>query len=326
MALDSETRICYTPGMVEKQIVQGRLITQREIEEISNLIACNPDLSQWKLSLKLCELWDWRNAKGVLKDMACRSLLKKLESKGFIHLPKLRRSCPNRMRDKSNLLSLVPVLSTAQSLAEVLPIHFEIVRSGSFSWKLFSTLLARHHYLGYKGSVGEHIGYLLWDKEGCPLGCMLFGAAAWKVKARDSYIDWDVEDRKSNLHKIVNNMRFLLLSEVPNLASYVLGRVCRRIGEDFYQKYGHRVVLLETFVERDRFLGTCYRAANWIYVGETRGRSRNDRRNTLSVPVKQIYLYPLEKRFRESLKIKAPLPVEPLPVERFKQESRRVGE
>jgi hypothetical protein len=302
--------------MVENLIVQGRLITQREIDQISNLIACNPDLSQWKLSQKLCELWAWRNAKGVQKDMACRSLLKKLENKGFIQLPELRRSCPNRMRDKSNLLSLLPALSTGRSLEEVVPIYFEVVKSGSFSWKLFSTLLARHHYLGYKGSVGEHIDYLLWDKEGRPLGCMLFGAAAWKVRSRDRYIGWEAEDRESNLHKIVNNMRFLLLSQIPNLASYVLGRVCRRIGEDFYEKYGHRVVLLETFVERGRYLGTCYQASNWIYVGDTQGRSRNDRRNTLSVPVKQIYLYPLEKRFRESLKRKARLNIEPL-----KQES-----
>jgi hypothetical protein len=209
-------------------------------------------------------------------------------------------------------LSLVPALSTARNLDEVLPIYFEIVKSGSFSWKLFSTLLARYHYLGYKGSVGEHIGYLLWDKAGRPLGCMLFGAAAWKVRARDRYIGWEAEDRKNNLHKIVNNMRFLLLNQVPNLASYVLGRVCRRIEADFYQKYGHRVVLLETFVERGRFLGTCYRAANWIYVGDTQGRSRNDRRNNLSVPVKQVYLYPLEKRFGESLKTKDPLDVESL--------------
>lgn len=294
--------------MEEKLIIQGRLITQKEVVEISSVIASNPDLSQWKLSLKLCELWNWRNEKGLLKDIACRSLLKKLENKGYIKLPKLRRSCPNRMNDKSNLLSLslLPCLSTARSLDEAQPIYFELVKSDSFSWKLFSTLLARYHYLGYKGSVGEHIGYLLWDKAGNPLGCMLFGAAAWKVKARDIYIGWSDEDRKSNLHKIVNNMRFLLLNQVsiPNLASYVLGVVCRRISADFYEKYGHPVVLLETFVERDRFLGTCYRAANWVYVGDTQGRSRNDRRNNLSVPVKQIYLYPLEKRFRKSLSLK----------------------
>jgi hypothetical protein len=260
--------------MEKKLIVQGRLITEREIAEISNLISTHPNLSQWKLSLKLCELWDWRNAKGVLKDIACRSLLKKLESKDFIVLPELRRRCPNRMRDKSNLMSLLPALSTVGSLVEAQPIYFELVKSGSFSWKLFSTLLARYHYLGYKGSVGEHVGYLLWDKAGNPLGCILFGAAAWKVKARDNYIGWSAEDRKSNLHKIVNNMRFLLLSQVPNLASYVLGVVCRRLSADFYEKYGHHVVLLETFVERDRFLGTCYRAANWVYVGDTQGRSR----------------------------------------------------
>lgn len=287
--------------MQKELIVQGRLIKRTDILQISEMISSHPSWSRYKLSRELCEVWGWRNGRGVLKDMACRSLLKKLESKGYIKLPELRRSCPKRMRDKSNTLSLLPALSKARSLDEAMPIKFEVVKSGSFSWELFSTLLARHHYLGYKGSVGEHIGYLLWDKEGSPLGCLLFGAAAWKVKARDSYIGWGDEDRKNNLYKIVNNMRFLLLAQVANLASYVLGRVCRRIQEDFHQKYGHDVVLLETFVERGRFLGTCYQAANWLYVGETQGRSRNDRRNNLTVPVKQIYLYPLEKGFRESL-------------------------
>jgi hypothetical protein len=282
-------------------IIQGRLITQKDILQISDIIASHPDLSQWKISLKICELWDWRNGRGLLKDMACRSLLKKLENRGYIKLPPLRKRCPNRMKDQSNNLSLLPPLSQARTLDEAMPIELEVVKHGSFSWKLFSTLLARYHYLGFKGSVGEHISYLLWDKESNPLGCILFGAAAWKVKDRDKYIGWNEQERKRNLYKIVNNMRFLLLSQVPNLASYALGRVCRRIQADFEQKYGHDVVLLETFVESGRFLGTCYQAANWIYVGETQGRSRNDRSNKLKVPVKQIYLYPLEKRFRESL-------------------------
>lgn len=288
--------------MQEKMVIQGRLITQKEIAQISDIIASNPDLSQWKISLILCEHWGWRNGRGVLKDMACRSLLKKLENRGYIKLPPLRRRVPNRMRDQSNNLSLLPALSQVRTLDEAMPIELELVKHGSYSWKLFSTLLARYHYLGYKGSVGEHVGYLLWDKGTNPLGCMLFGAAAWKVKCRDTYIGWDAEERKGNLYKIVNNMRFLLLNQVPNLASYVLGRACRRIQSDFDHKYGHEVVLLETFVESGRFLGTCYRASNWLYVGETQGRSRNDRHNTMSVPVKQIYLYPLEKNFREELK------------------------
>jgi hypothetical protein len=288
--------------MQEKMVIQGRLITQKDIQQISDIIGSNPELSQWKISLKICELWGWRNGRGLFKDMACRSLLKKLENRGYIQLPPLRRRCPNRMKDQSNNLSLLPALSHAKSLDEAEPIELELVKAGSFSWKLFSTLLARHHYLGYKGSVGEHVGYLLWDKESNPLGCILFGAAAWKVKARDKYIGWDEQERKSNLYKIANNMRFLLLSQVPNLASYALGIVCRRIQSDFEQKYGHDVVLLETFVELGRFLGTCYRASNWIYVGETQGRSRNDRHNNMSVPVKQIYLYPLVKNFREELK------------------------
>lgn len=284
-----------------KEIIQGRIITEVEIAQISHLISSSPELSRWKLSRKLCELWDWRNGKGVLKDMACRSLLKKLELKCYIQLPELRRRCPNRMSDKSNLLPDLPALSSFGSLREALPLSFEVVKSGSYSLKLFSSLLARYHYLGYKGSVGEHVGYLLWDKGGNPLGCMLFGAGSWKVKCRDGYIGWDGATRQRNLYQVVNNTRFLLLSQIPNLASYVLGRVCGRIGNDFHEKYGHRIVLLETFVEKGRFLGTCYRAANWKYVGDTQGRSRNDRGHRLRVPVKQVYLYPLERNFRKSL-------------------------
>lgn len=277
------------------------MITPTDIFQISELIAMNPDWSQWKLSRQLCELWGWRNGRGLLKDMACRSMLKKLGNRGILQLPALRRKCPNRMKDQSNRLSLLPALSEAKNLEEALPLEIELVESGSFSWKLFSTLLARYHYLGYKGSVGEQIGYLLWDRERKPLGCILFGAASWRVSVRDKYIGWGDEVRKQNLYKIANNMRFLLLREVPNLASYVLGKVCRRINDDFVRKYGHEIVLLETYVELGRFLGTCYRASNWIYVGETQGRSRNDRYNNMRLALKQVYLYPLEKRFRESL-------------------------
>jgi hypothetical protein len=123
----------------------------------------------------------------------------------------------------------------------------------------------------------------------------LFGSAAWKTRPRDSFIGWDIDTRKSNLHLITNNMRFLILPwvRVPHLASHILGRIARRISGDWIDKYGHPIYLLETFVERDRFQGTCYKAANWVHVGQTQGRTRNDRDNSIRVPVKDVYLYPL---------------------------------
>jgi hypothetical protein len=292
--------------MTEKIEIQGLHLSQSDIEEISDIISRYPGYSRYKLSRQLCEQWDWRNEKGQLKDMASRSLLNKLEIKGYIKLPAKSNKYPylKRMKDNSNRISLLPRLSQVEKLEEALPVEIEMLKSRSYSMELFSTLLARNHYLGYKGSVGEHIGYLVWDRNGDPLSCVLFGAAAWRVSSRDKYIGWKEEERRANLKKIVNNHRFLLLSRVPNLASYILSRICRRIGEDFINKYGHKIVLLETFVEKDRFIGTCYQASNWENVGETVGRSRNDRHNKLKVPIKQIYVYPLEKRFREELKDK----------------------
>jgi len=145
--------------------------------------------------------------------------------------------------------------------------------------------------------------YMVFDKNGTPLACLLFGSAAWKCAPRDSYIGWNQRARETNINLVTNNTRFLILPwvKVPHLASHILGRVIRRISSDWVAKYGHPVYLLETFVEKERFSGICYRAANWVLVGQTTGRSRNDRYSTLKVPVKEIYLYPLTTRFREVL-------------------------
>jgi len=290
--------------MTEKIEIQGLHLSQSDIEEISDIISRYPGYSRYKLSRQLCEQWNWRSGNGQLKDMASRSLLSKLELKGYIKLPPKSEKYPKRMKDNSNRMTLLPKLSESESLEEALPLEIEMLKSNSYSLELFSTLLARYHYLGYKGSIGEQVGYLVWDRKGNPISCVQFGAAAWKVSVRDKYIGWEEEERRLNLKKIINNHRFLLLKRVPNLASHILSRICRRIGEDFLNKYGHKVLLLETFVEKGRFLGTCYQASNWQNVGETVGRSRNDRENTLKVPIKQVYVYPLEKRFREELKDK----------------------
>lgn len=286
--------------MQEDIVVQGRVITSSDIQQISGMIGSHPEWHYSKISQELCRLWDWRNGKGILKDIACRSLLRKLEKRGYITLPPRRRKVSSRMKDQSKSLPLtLPFYSQATNLSEAQPLKIEIARPGTTSGKLFNALLAQCHYLGYRGSVGEHLSYLVWDREGEILGCILFGAAAWSVASRDKFIGWSKEQREGKLQLIANNMRFLLLKRIPHLASHLLGKIVQLVSKDWEDKYGHRIVLLETFVEVGRFAGTCYRAANWIKAGQTQGRSRNDRYNKLIVPVKDIYLYPLVKNFRE---------------------------
>jgi len=169
--------------------------------------------------------------------------------------------------------------------------------------QLLCRLLGQHHYLGYKRPVGENLQYLARDGSGRPLACLVFGAAAWKCAPRDQFIGWTGPDRESNLHLLANNMRFLILPwvQVKHLASHVLGLAARRLSADWQAKYGHPIYLLESFVQRDRFQGGCYRAANWICAGQTQSRSRNDRDRCLRVPCKDVYLYPLSRHFRSSL-------------------------
>jgi len=290
--------------MDETTTVQGRRITQDDIELVRRLIETDPSRNRSRISRELCLLWNWHAANGRIKDMACRSLLLKLEQRGHLILP--RRQTPGRGCRKVTiphvLHTTVPI---ACSLSQLQPVSVQLVEDDGLL-SLFQCLLARYHYLGFRSTVGENMKYLVFDREQNPLACLLFGSAAWKCAPRDDFIGWDVETRKLNLKFVTNNMRFLVLPWVrsPHLASHILGRVARRISSDWVEKYGHPIYLLETFVERDCFQGTCYRASNWICVGQTRGRSRNGHPG-LKVPVKDIYLYPLTKRFRDSLSQRA---------------------
>jgi hypothetical protein len=191
------------------------------------------------------------------------------------------------------------VVPIEASLGSLRPLHF-LNTGESAQGDLFSHLLSRYHYLGFRQSVGENLRYLVTSNDGRPLACMLFGAAAWKCAARERFIGWDSAYRERRLGWIANNHRFLVLPwvRVPNLASLVLSLVSRRISKDWESRYGHRVVMLETFVDRERFRGSCYRAANWRVVGPTRGRSRQDHHHQLSVPVKDVYMYLLDRDAR----------------------------
>ena len=193
------------------------------------------------------------------------------------------------------------------SLGQVRPVKLAPVQS-PVERGLLTKLLQQHHYLGYRRPVGENLQYLARDQTGRSLACLVFGAAAWKCAPRDQFIGWSQLDRERHLHLLANNMRFLVLPwvRVPHLASHLLGLVAARISSDWQSKYGHGICLLESFVECDRFRGSCYRAANWICVGQTQGRSRNDPERSLQVPCKDIYLYPLRRNWRSALPSQAP--------------------
>jgi len=287
----------------ETAVVQGRPVTPADLEQIRQLLAAHPDWSRRRLSEVLAVGWNWRNAAGQLKDMATRSLLVKLDRRGWIQLPARRWAPTNRMRARVITPRLWDRRPLATSLDELGPLEVREVSGDVEGREILAAALAEFHYLGYGGSVGENAQYLVTQGSSRALAGVLFGSAAWKCRDRDRFIGWTPEGRKRNLVLITNNQRFLILPwvRVLRLGSWILSRVLRRLSADFKAKYGHPVVLVETFVERERFRGTVYRAANWQQVGATQGRTRQDRNSTLRVPVKDVYVYPLAGNFREIL-------------------------
>jgi hypothetical protein len=288
--------------MEQDLILQGRSLSAGDIGFIRQLIGDHPGWHRTRLSQELCRSWGWTNAKGHLKDMAARAVLRKLDARGLIRLPPPVRSANNAYRHRavdSLVLDQAPIIDR---LGELRPIRIVRVQ-GRTQAQLFGALLAAHHYLGYSGPVGENLRYLVFDRDERPLGCLLFGASAWRVACRDRFIGWDDGAREQGLSRIANNMRFLILPwvRVQYLASHVLAQVTHRLSQDWSIQYGHPIDLLETFVETARFRGSCYAASNWIRVGETTGRSRNDRHTRLQVPRKAVWLYPLSKHFRTRL-------------------------
>lgn len=281
--------------------IQGRVLYEQDLDHIRLLLTTHPQWSRRRLSVELALTWNWRTATGQLKDMAARTLLLKLDERGWITLPPRRRKASKRLPIAPELpLEGSAGFSITAKLSEVTPITLQAVAAGHPG---FSRYLAHHHYLGYRGPVGENLAYLARDRHGRDVACLLFGAAAWKTTARDQFIGWNQVTRAKRLNWTTNNTRFLVLPwvRVPHLASHLLALVLRRLSVDWQAKYGHPIYLVETFVDRSRFKGTCYRAANWTCVGQTQGRGRQDRDRTLKVPVKDVYLYPLTPRFRDKL-------------------------
>jgi len=300
--------------MTEVMVLQGREVTDADIELIRALLAAHPAQGRTPLSAELCRRWNWRNAQGQLKDMAARTLLLKLERMGHIRLPPRQRPSSNGLRNRRVPIAPVAPEPIRGALCDLRPLSVSVVAPGSDDLRLFNSLLAHEHYLGHRNTVGENLHYLVRDRYGRTVACALFGSAAWTCAARDAFLGWDRATRERNLQRLTNNTRFLIPGwvQVPHLASHVLGIIARRIRCDWQAKYGHPIHALETFVDRSRFQGTCYRAANWVKVGQSTGRTRNDRahRGPLAT-VKDIYVYPLVRDLRRALgAAPAPTPTE----------------
>ena len=289
--------------MDSESVIQGRVIGPADVEFVRRLLAGNPGASRYKLSQLLCQGWDWRDPKGQLKDMAARSLLLKLADRGWITLPAKRRESPNRMRHKTVGWVEHEREPIVGSLEQLVPLDVRELSGKAEDLPLFECLLQQHHYLSHTSSVGLNLKYLVRDRHGRPVSCLLFGSAAWQCAVRDEFIGWSAAQRQRALQQITNNTRFLVMPwvEVRHLASHVLSRVLRQLRADWYRKYARPLHLVETFVDTSRFVGSCYRAANWIDVGQTTGRTRQDRFSQIQVPPKRVLVYPLTRDFRGAL-------------------------
>jgi len=231
-------------------------------------------------------------------------MIDKLEQRGLLKLPPIRVAYRRSPRPPFPIGFTAPKLKKIEKqLRDLTPLSIRIPEPNSYEDNCVGYFLNHHHYLGFNQTVGENVKYLIRDQFGQNIACLLFGSAAWKTAPRDIFIGWNREEREQNINFITNNTRFLILPQVhvPHLASHILGCIMRRIQQDWICKYAHTIHLVETFVERDLFKGTCYKAANWLCVGQTKGRSRQDRYSKLSVPVKDVLLYPLTKNFRKAL-------------------------
>ena len=281
---------------------RGRLVTAEDILYIGELIAAYPRESRRTLSKKLCEAWQWKQPNGALCDMVCRGLLLMLDRAGQIRLPPVSYVRHNPLAKRARPAPvLIDTTSIEGKLQEIQPLEFEQVRRTGDEL-LFNSLLEQHHYLRYEQPVGEHLKYLVWGQSR-PLACLAWSSAPRHLGARDRYIGWSAEARRRNVRFLAYNTRFLILPwvKVKHLASHLLGRMAVRISQDWENFYGHPLYFLETFVDPERFRGTCYYAANWVWLGETTGRGKASNSYVPNRSIKHVLGYPLHHRFRERL-------------------------
>jgi len=285
---------------------RGRAITAADIALVRQLIAEHPQASRRALSQALCEAWNWRQPNGALRDMVCRGLMLALHRAGHIELPAVRHAPPNPLSRRGDarqkpVLTRVDTTPLRVGLAGLGPIELRQVRRTGEE-PLFNSLLEHYHYLGYAQPVGEHLKHLAFA-QGRPVAAFAWSSAPRHLGARDRFIGWSAQARRENIRFLAYNARFLILPfvQVPHLASHILGRMARVLSGDWEQAYGHPVYFLETFVDPQRFRGTCYRAANWQVLGRTCGLGKDAQSKTPNRPIKDVPAYPLTQDFRERL-------------------------
>ena len=279
----------------------GRDFSPTDIQTIRDLIAHEPALLRSPLSRRLCELFGWRKPNGELKDMTCRVALLRMHEQGLITLPASRIQAVRRRPDFPATPASDPQAWLLQPVHEIGPLTLRLVAGAGVS-RLWNEYIQRYHYLGYSAMSGSQLRYNVYAGDKL-VALLSFGASAWKLAARDSFIGWHPAQRLKHLHLVVNNARFLILPwiQCKGLASKILSIVNRQLPIDWLQRYGFKPVLLETFVECERHRGTSYKAANWIHVGKTAGRGKKSRVHQQVIPFKDIWLYPLKRNFRAAL-------------------------
>jgi hypothetical protein len=280
-------------------VIRRRVIREADLLLIRQLIEEEGARGRSHISNRLCEMWNWRQANGRFRQIACRELLRRLEARGLIELPpKLCEARRAGYRNRSSTPDLLDCMPLAGGLRESRSqLRMELVQN-SQQLALYRGLVGTYHYLGYQQVTGAQLRYIAYFQDR-PIACLSFGPAAWKVGARDQFIGWSAQARQQNLRWVVNNDRFVILPwvQIKCLASYLLGRTVRQLPGDWQRVYGYELALVETFVEHRRFAGTAYAAASWVCVGQTLGRGRNDRTHDQAAPIKTIWLRPLREDF-----------------------------
>lgn len=281
--------------------IRKRTIHKADLELIQDTIDRHWDKGRTQISKILCNKWNWFQENGRPKDMACREILLTLYRKDLINLPPGKHDGRNLKRNR-----FIPIVGIEQTPlhgkpSELPPVTLKLARNTQLE-PLYNSLIQQHHYLGYRQIVGNHLKYIAFIDDR-PVACLGCGSAAWSVKSRDSFIGWDKSTKEKNLHLVANNTRFLILPwiSIKYLASKILALNAKRISDDWFEVYNHPLYLLETFVEKKRFKGTCYKAANWTCVGQTKGTAKRGHDHLFHGNIKDIYLYPLRKDFRKKL-------------------------